>query len=324
MVSNDCRGKTTGAYMRIGYGIQAAFYGLRRFQSRARKGRLSVFGAGVLGWILLLGLFCMPCRSVAGEGPAPEIMSGFCWDRISDVTGWWVSEKLDGVRGIWTGKEMRSRSGRIINLPGWFTQGFPDFALDGELWIGRGRFHEMAGIVHQVDAGDAWQKVMFCIFDVPHDTKPFEERIAMAEAWFRTHPSGNVRIVPQSRCQGNAALLTLLKETEKNGGEGLMIRRPGSRYAKGRSRDILKVKSFHDTEAVVVGHVAGKGKHTGRLGSLLVELPNGIRFKIGTGFTDKARENPPPVGSTITFRYKELNPSGIPRFASFLRIREDL
>lgn len=319
---NHCDDKTVGADMTAGYEFPAFFSGFQPFRQEVRKGR-PVFNINWVAWILVWGILLLPCCGLAGDEPAPEIMSGFSWDRTSDVTGWWVSEKLDGVRGIWTGTEMLSRSGRTINLPGWFTDSFPDFALDGELWIGRGRFHETAGIVHQIDAGDAWRKVTYCIFDVPHDIKPFEQRIAMAAVWFQKHPSGHVRIVEQTRCPSNAALLALLDKTEKNGGEGLMIRRPGSLYARGRSRDILKMKSFHDTEAVVVGHIAGKGKHRGRLGSLLVELPSGIRFKIGTGFTDRQREDPPPVGSTITFKYKERNPSGIPRFASFLRVREE-
>lgn len=264
----------------------------------------------------------IPSGSEASSEVIPEIMSGYQWDGVSDVTGWWVSEKLDGVRGVWTGKNMLSRSGRIITVPDWFTEHFPPFALDGELWIGRKRFHEISGIVHQINAGEAWRQVRFCIFDVPHDTKPFEERITMATDWFKAHPSEYADIVEQTRCKGKAALLSLLAETENKGGEGLMIRQPGSRYTKGRCRDILKVKSFYDTEAMVIEHIGGKGKYAGKLGSLLVQLPNGIRFKIGTGFSDIDRESPPPVGSTITFKYKELNPSGIPRFASFMRVRK--
>lgn len=278
--------------------------------------------------LFLLGIICLymtvPFQSYSEDSPKaiPRIMSGYQWDGVLDVTGWWVSEKLDGVRGVWTGKQMLSRSGRIINVPDWFTKHFPPFALDGELWIGRKRFHEISGIVHRTNAGKAWKRVRFCIFDVPHDTKAFEERIKIAADWFKDHPSFYAQIVKQTRCKSNTALLSLLSETEKKGGEGLMIRKPGSRYTRGRCRDILKVKSFYDTEALVIQHIGGKGKYTGKMGSLLVELPNGIRFKIGTGFSDMDRENPPPVGSTITFTYKELNPSGIPRFASFMRVRK--
>ncbi len=254
----------------------------------------------------------------------PQVMHGNTWDKKTDVTGWWISEKLDGVRGVWTGKEMLTRSGNPIQLPKWFTKNFPPFALDGELWIGRKKFGEMSGIVQQTNAGDAWEKVTFCIFDVPHDKKPFEARMDMAKQWFKNHSSDYAEIIQQTLCKSNNHLLSMLEEVEKKGGEGLMIRRPGSLYKRGRSGDILKVKTFHDAEAVVVGHIEGKGKYSGKLGALLVQLSNGIQFRIGTGFTDKQRKSPPPIGSTITFKYKEINPSSKPRFASFLRVRDAL
>ena len=154
---NHCYDKTVGADMTAGYEFPAFFSGFRPFRQEVRKGR-PVFNINWVAWILAWGILLLPCCGIAGDESAPEIMSGFSWDGTFDVTGWWVSEKLDGVRGIWTGTEMLSRSGRIIKLPGWFTRGFPDFALDGELWIGRGRFHEMAGIVQQIDAGDAGER----------------------------------------------------------------------------------------------------------------------------------------------------------------------
>ncbi len=101
-----------------------------------------------------------------------------------------------------------------------------------------------------------------------------------------------------------------------------MLRKPNSPYTVGRSYDLLKVKTFEDAEATVIKHLPGSGKHAGRLGALFVELPNGIQFALGTGFSDEVRNNPPPVGSIITFKYYGFHKSGIPRFASFLRVRE--
>jgi DNA ligase-1 len=115
-----------------------------------------------------------------------------------------------------------------------------------------------------------------------------------------------------------------LAEIEASGGEGVILRKPQSPYTVGRSRDLLKVKTFQDAEAVVIQHQPGTGKHVGRLGALLVELPNGIRFSIGTGFSDPERENPPPIGTTITFQHQGFTKSGIPRFASYLRVRDKL
>jgi len=99
-----------------------------------------------------------------------------------------------------------------------------------------------------------------------------------------------------------------------------MLRQPGSRYEPGRSATLLKVKRFHDAEAHVIDHQPGAGRHKGRLGALLVALPDGTELSVGTGFTDAQRNNPPAVGSTITFRYQELSDRGVPRFPSFVRV----
>jgi DNA ligase-1 len=114
-----------------------------------------------------------------------------------------------------------------------------------------------------------------------------------------------------------------LARLEALGGEGLMLRRAGSRYESGRSSPLLKVKSFHDAEELVLKHQDGAGRHKGRLGALLVELPDGTTFAVGTGFSDAERENPPLIGSTITFRYQELSEAGVPRFPSYIGMRGD-
>ena len=246
------------------------------------------------------------------------------WSSTVNIDGWWLSEKLDGVRGCWTGTEMLSRSGKKINVPAWFIENFPPFALDGELWTGRGRFSEIISIVRKKRPGAEWQRISYYIFDVPHNSKKFEDRLKMAKDWFSDNPSSYAKILEQKFCRNKQHLMEELKTIETLNGEGIMLRRPASLYKNGRSRDILKVKTFHDTEAVVVAHIKGKGRNKDRMGSLKVVLPDGKHFLIGSGFTDKERENPPPIGSVITFKYKEINKSGIPRFASFLRVRETL
>ena len=278
---------------------------------------------GTLIFVVLLAIH--PLDAGAGDlVGSPRLMLARTFADGMDPTNWWVSEKLDGVRGFWTGKTLVTRSGHRIAHPAWFTESFPDFPLDGELWIGRGRFHETSGIVRKT-VGDAdWNTVRYGVFDAPCDHLGFEARLEKARRWFKLHPSSHVLIIAQERCEGRKDLQRRLAETEARGGEGLMLRRPGSPYTVGRSSDLLKVKSFQDAEAKVIGHVGGTGKYRGKMGAIRVEMENGVRFAIGTGFSDKDRENPPPIGSTVTFRYRELNPSGIPRFASFMRIRDDL
>ena len=102
-----------------------------------------------------------------------------------------------------------------------------------------------------------------------------------------------------------------------------MLKRIDSLYAAGRSDDLLKVKTHNDAEATVVGHLPGKGKYRGMLGALKVQLDNGRQFRIGTGFSDAERRNPPPVGALVTFRYRGYTATGLPRFASYLRVRND-
>jgi DNA ligase-1 len=44
---------------------------------------------------------------------------------------------------------------------------------------------------------------------------------------------------------------------------------------------------------------------------------------LGTGFTDAQRAAPPAIGTWVTYRYRGTTDKGVPRFASFLRVRED-
>jgi DNA ligase-1 len=82
------------------------------------------------------------------------------------------------------------------------------------------------------------------------------------------------------------------------------------------------MKPWHDAEAIVIAHQPGKGKYSGMLGALRVRTSAGVEFMLGTGLSDSDRRNPPPIGSVVTFRYRELTNRGQPRFASFLRVRE--
>ena len=273
---------------------------------------------------LILNLDSIPPLFAKEKGEDPELALAHSWEEKIDIKGWWMSEKLDGVRGYWTGSRMVSRSGKPFNIPLWFTEDFPSTPLDGELWLGREQFSELVSIVRRNDAGNKWKKVHYYIFDAPGIEGPFEKRITYAKKWFTSHPDSYAKVLKQEVCQGEEHLKERLKEVESLGGEGLMLRKPESLYFKGRTKELLKVKTFKDTEAVVIRHLPGKGRNEGRLGSLLVRLPNGIEFAIGSGLSDVERENPPPVGSTITFKYYGLTKIGVPRFASFLRIREKI
>lgn len=274
------------------------------------------------------GAAALPVRRKASDGDEGEateapVLLAESWDGVVDVTDWWISEKLDGVRAYWDGTQFLSRLGNLYAAPDWFTAGLPPEPLDGELWLERKQFQKTVSIVRRRDQSEHWRQIRFVMFDAPGQKDPFEARMQyLKDVMLRSRPEF-ATVHDHSRCQGLAHLKQELQRVEALGGEGLMLRQPASLYVAGRSSSLLKVKTFHDAEAVVVGHQAGAGRHRGRLGALQVLLPDGTEFSVGTGFSDAEREAPPAIGSTITFRYQELSDGGVPRFPSYVGIRSE-
>ena len=253
----------------------------------------------------------------------PKLLLAQSWDNETDLTDWWMSEKLDGVRAWWTAEKFLSRQGNIYHAPAWFTAGLPNLPLDGELWLDRKAFQRTVSTVRRHDQSEHWRQIKYVLFDAPDVGGPFEERQKSLFAMISQHRPQYATILDQVCCTGIKSMKTELARVESLGGEGLMLRQPGSAYEVGRSSTLLKIKSFHDAEGRVVEHLPGKGRHAGRLGAVVVELPSGLTFSVGTGFTDDQRQNPPPVGSIVTYRYQELTDRGVPRFPSFVRVRSD-
>jgi len=255
---------------------------------------------------------------------APPILLAHKWEVDHDPTGWWMSEKLDGVRAYWDGEAFVSRLGNRFFAPDWFVADLPADTLDGELWVDRKKFQKTISIVRSGDAGQEWREVRYVVFDAPNAKGSFEKRSAHAQKVLERARAPHARWHEHVVCNGVDHLRKELSRVEALGGEGLMLREPGSAYVVGRSTSLLKVKTFHDTEARVVGHAPGAGKHKGRVGALIVELPNGTRFNVGTGLSDAEREAPPKLGAVITFRYQELSDDGVPRFPSYVGERIDV
>jgi len=240
------------------------------------------------------------------------------------LADYWVSEKYDGVRGYWDGTQLLTRSGKVIDAPDWFTSPLPAQPLDGELWIDRGRFSEVSGIVRTRGASDPlWRQITFMLFDLPGDAGNFDQRLAALTELVSRIDQPHVRLVKQQKVASEEALMQLLNEIIELGGEGLMLHRGDSHYRSGRSDDLLKLKTYHDAEARVIGHLPGNGKFQGMLGALVVELADGRQLRLGSGFSDQQRKQPPPVGAIVTFKYYGETSTGLPRFASFLRVRDD-
>ena len=265
----------------------------------------------------------LAAASPATEKQAPPLLLANVWIPTIDPTGWWMSEKYDGLRAYWDGQTLWSRNGNRIHAPDYFLAEFPrHIVLDGELWIGHGKFEETISIVRSETPDDRWKRVRYMVFDAPQAKGTFEQRMRFLRV---TIPEGNgfVRVVAQERCQGAAHLLAARDRVVQQGGEGLMLRQPGSAYESGRSPTLLKVKPYDDAEATIIAHEPGRGKFAGKLGALRVRSDDGREFSIGSGLTDVERESPPPVGTVITYRFRGLTAKGLPRFPSYLRVRRD-
>lgn len=244
-----------------------------------------------------------------------------------DYKGWWVSEKLDGVRAYWDGTHMLSRNGNIFTVPDCITKDLPkDKTLDGELFGGRKKFQSTVGIVKSSASHPGWANLTYEIFDIPSSgEKPFEARMEELKGLFpKGGPAKQIHVVEHEVCKGTQHVADRLAEIEALGGEGLMLREPGSRYIHSRSNTLLKVKSTEEVDAIVRGHDPGKGKHAGRCGALLVELANGKQFCVGSGLSDAQRSAPPSVGTVVIVKFQELTDGGIPRFPVFVGCRYDI
>lgn len=272
---------------------------------------------------LAIGLAVM-LASVVHAANAPALLLANELGPQVDPAKYLISEKYDGVRALWDGKELRFRSGRAVAAPAWFIATLPAQALDGELWLGRGQFEALSGMVRKTEpVDDEWRRIKYMVFELPGAPGIFAERVQRIGELMKQTGWPQLVAVEQFRVADRAALKKKLDEVVRGGGEGLMLHLADAPYLTGRSDALLKLKPLQDTEAVVIEHVAGKGKYTGMMGALRVRMPSGKEFLIGTGFTDAVRKNPPPIGTTVTYTYRGLTKTGLPRFASYLRVREE-
>ncbi|KAL4235331.1 hypothetical protein ACF0H5_006966 [Mactra antiquata] len=245
-------------------------------------------------------------------------------DGETNPTGWWMSEKLDGVRAYWNGRCFYSRLGNAFYAPSWFTKDLPkDMHLDGELFGGRKKFQSTVSIV-KTPEHQHWNKVMYCVFDAPHlEKQPFETRMKAIKDYFDKAKPGYAKFVDHEKCTGSGHVDKELKRIIALGGEGLMIREPGSKYERKRSKTLLKIKKFHDAEAIVIGYEPSKS-NPGLTGALWVKMANGKKFKVGSGLSNKDRRSPPKKGTIITYKFQEYTNSGTPRFPTYVGIRIDM
>lgn len=252
----------------------------------------------------------------------PKLQHAKLYQEHIDLSRYWVSEKLDGVRGYYNGKQLITRQGKRLNPPSWFTAHWPKTVLDGELWSKRDDFDFISGCVRRKKADLCWRKLKLMVFDLPQSTENFTGRINQLKVIIQQSASPYLAMIKQEKIASKTALYNKLDLVIANKGEGLMLHNGDAFYQHGRNSNILKLKKYQDAEAIVLEHISGKGKYQHMLGALKVKTldDKAIIFHIGTGFSDQQRQQPPDIGSIITYKYLGKTKRGIPRFASFVRI----
>jgi len=278
--------------------------------------------------LLVLMAFLNSQQSASSPYQRPAIQQGDVYQKrknlVSNISQYYISEKLDGMRAYWDGKQLLSRQGNIINSPAWFTQTWPNAHLDGELWIAPDSFQELMSCVKKKIAGSCWLKVSFMVFDLPKHSGRFSERVKQMKALTGQGTSPYLKMIRQFKVANLTELDIKLEQVINNKGEGLMLHLASAYYHVGRTSNLLKLKKHQDSEAVVIEHIEGKGKgkYQHMLGAIKVRTNEGIVFKLGSGFSDLERANPPAIGTTITYKYNGLTKAGKPRFARYWRIRK--
>ncbi len=283
-----------------------------------------------VGFIILILLFLSLYYSAESEELAQEqgrfsedeiFLLARQWNPKSDPTEYLVSEKFDGVRAQWDGKNLYFRSGKIIVAPKWFLERLPKVHLDGELWMGRRRFDEVSAAVRKdIPDNEQWKEIKYMIFELPFAKGDFESRVTMIEDIVKATQWDQLVVVEQFSVDNPEELLLKLKDITAKGAEGLMLHRKNAMYMTGRADALFKYKLIYDAEATIIGYTDGKGKYEGKVGAFVVESEHGIVFKIGSGLSDNVRENPPPIGSMITYSYNGYTKNGLPRFPRYIRV----
>ena len=275
--------------------------------------------------LILVCVLSLPVLLYAANSVPLSLMLAKEFHQGADLSLYSVSEKFDGVRAVWHEGQLLTRSGRVILAPEWFTSALPNADIEGELWAGYGRFDEVSALIRQRSPRySLWNGIEFKVFDVANTTMVYSERMAWLESVINTQQTPWLSVVERRQITEQTALDAYMAGVVDAGGEGLMLNLNNALYMPSRTAAILKYKPTWDAEAQIVGYVPGQGKFQGQMGSLKVRMADGREFKIGTGFTDRQRENPPPLYAWVTFAYSGLTSSGKPRFARFVRMYEPL
>ncbi|WP_225862259.1 DNA ligase [Ideonella benzenivorans] len=285
------------------------------------KSRLPLSQALVWSPLWAAGVW-LPTAVLAAQAP-PDLLLARDWPASATPAGFLVSEKFDGVRALWDGQHLRFRGGGVVAAPAWFLARLPARPLDGELWLGYGRFDEVSALLRRADPDDlGWRALQFRVFELPGAPGSFAARAQQIEALVAETAWPQLVAVAQQPLADLTALRQRLAAVLAAGGEGLVLHRADAPYVTGRVEVLYKLKPVQDGEAVVIGHLPGRGKYEGLVGALRVRDETGQVFLLGSGLSDAQRRQPPAVGTRVTYSWRGRTATGLPRFATLLRVRE--
>ena len=275
--------------------------------------------------------------------------------------GWYASEKYDGYRAQYLPdkKQFISRQNKPFNAPEWFLKAMPpDHRLDGELWIGRDQFQEMGVVRKKKPIDKEWLTIRFCVYDLPDVNAPFKDRYELLTKLVKKNRSrwnllkkqlskelpellsidSPLIITKQIQIKSKQHMDEIYKNVIDHKGEGLMIKDPMSMYESKRSDFMLKYKPCFDAEGIIIDYKEGTNKYKGMLGAFvckpllnygtysIIDPDENHVFSI-SGMDDEIRKNyklSHPVGTIITYEYSGLTNTGKPRFARYIRTRDDI
>lgn len=241
-----------------------------------------------------------------------------------------VSEKFDGIRALWDGQNMFSKSGKILAIPPCFSDKLSPLGLkngdfvEGELWIDYGAFDEISSVILRKNPTCTdFERVKYLIFNAHlGESSDFLANLSQVKGILDSQNLTQdrcIQVITQHRFATQKELSDFFNTVIAKGGEGVIVR---------DSRVAFKLKPQNDAECKIVDYSRGKGRIRGKVGAIICEsladknsgIEKGVIFRIGSGLSDKMRENPPKIGTIITYKFSGISKNGIPKHTRFLRI----
>ena len=240
-----------------------------------------------------------------------------------------VSPKLDGIRAVFYKGELYTRNQKVIRGVDHIKKQLFNFALegislDGELMVPGIPFQKSSGMIRSFNETP---EAVYYVFDIPSHPGNQEDRLRKLEE-LEEFMGGNLVLVPHVICNESKHIQQMYKSFRAQGFEGAMVKAIDGLYENKRSSNWLKMKEVETYDVECVGFFEGKGRLTGTLGGIIVEL-DGVRIRVGGGFSDQDRDHiwrcrDQYRGTVCEIASQEMTPSGSLRHPRFITWRPDI